>query len=266
MIDCSIPVLNQPESTQETLNTLKSLQSKEIRYIIVDNGSTPPVRDWLIGLSGDDIVIRNDKNVGLPKALNQAMAVSRADYVFHTHSDISMFEQAWDIRIEEALEDANKKQTVGVAGFYGAYGIGTTDIYRTPYVMQQLVRVSCTAGHKCRQNPAVHGHSQFHEVWKKVAVLDGFSLIVKNDGKLRFWDKSVHHIYDSQICLEAYDAGMQVICINCDVQHHGGRTDVGEDWATPFGKTKAEIHSEAHLPFYEMWRVGKRNISLPFRV
>ena len=263
-ISVSIPVLNQPESTQKTLDSLKSKQSKEIQYIIVDNGSTPPVRDWLIGLSGDDIVIRNEQNVGLPKALNQAMIVSDTDYTFFTHSDIEMFEQDWDLKIEQAIEDAGN---VGVAGFYGAYGIGSSDIYRTPYHFTQLVRVIPVAGDRCKQDPKIHGHAQFKELWKKVAVLDGFSLIVKNEAGFVF-DESFgpHHMYDSDIALQAYNKGMQVICINMDVIHYGGRTDVGEDWATPFGKTKQEVHREAHPPFYEKWGGGRQNICLPFRV
>lgn len=262
-LSVSIPVLNQPDSTQQTLNSLKRLQSRDIRYIIVDNGSIPPVRDWLIGLSGDDIVIRNENNVGLPKALNQSMLVSEDDYVFHTHSDISMFEQDWDLKTIKSIEEAGN---VGVAGFYGAYGIGTNDIYRAPYHFSQMVRVIPVAGLKCKQDPKIHGHSQFSDDWREVAVLDGFSLIVKNDGQLKFWNNSVHHMYDNDICLEAIDKGMKVICINMDIRHHGGRTDVGEDWASGFGKTKDQVHKDSHVPFYEKWRPGNRNISLPFRV
>jgi hypothetical protein len=51
-----------------------------------------------------------------------------------------------------------------------------------------------------------------------------------------------------------------------DVDHIGGQTDVGEDWATPMGTTKQQVHTDAHPVFYEKWRPGKKNITLPVRI
>lgn len=261
VIDICLPTLNQAKSTQATLESFKNTQAIEHRYIIVDNGSTPPVRDWLLGLTGDDIVIRNSENVGLPKAMNQARKVSDADFILYTHTDVLMYEQDWDTKITKILEGLG---SVGVAGAFGALGLGTGDLYQSPYRMQQLVRTRTLAGNKCRLNPLVHGQMQFHEEFQRCAVLDGFLLIVRNG--LTFWDQSVHHMYDNDICFESMDKGWQNIVINLDIDHLGGKTDVNEDWASPFGKSKAEIHAESHLPFYEKWRPGKRGIHLPYSV
>lgn len=245
-----LPVLNQKESTQKALDSLKNTQDNDNRYIIVDNGSDDFVRNWLQGLTTDDIVIRNDKNVGLPKALNQALKVNTDDYLFCTHTDIEMFERGWDTKVLEAIKQHGN---VGVAGFYGAKGIGTPDIYQTPYQMHQLVRIAPFAGLLCRQDPAIHHHRQFTDLYEECAVLDGFSLITHKD--LRFETSfGPHHMYDNDLCLQAIDQGKKNIVINMDIIHYGGRTDVGEDWASPFGKTKQEVHQEAHPPFYEKWR------------
>lgn len=261
MLTVVIPILNQRERSQITLDSLKSRQKNQNRYIIVDNGSEPKVRDWLIGLSGDDMVIRNSENVGLPKALNQARSIATTDYIFNTHSDLMMYEQDWDQIIEDCINEAGN---VGVAGFFGALGIGTSDLYKSPYQMQQLVRVNTLSGDRCKLNPAIHHQSQFNQRYAKCAVLDGFSLIARRE--LKFWDKSVHHQYDQNLCLESINNGFQNIVINMDVDHIGGQTDVGEDWASPFGKTKQQIHEESHIPFYEEWRPGKHNISLPYHI
>ncbi len=249
-----IPVLNQPESTQTTLEALKRLQKHDNRYIVIDNGSEPKVRDWLTGLNEGDMVIKNPKNKGLPKAINQGMFYNErhigADYVFNTHTDVEMFEQDWDEKTIQAIEGAGN---VGVAGYFGALGIGTGGIYVSPYHMSQLARTHPISGDRCKLDPKVHGQIVFGEPWRKCAVLDGFSLIVEKD--LRFETKfGPHHNYDNDICLQSIDAGKQNIVINMDVNHHGGKTDVGEDWATPFGKSKAQIHADAHPPFYEKWR------------
>lgn len=260
-LDICFPVLNQEESTQKALNSFKWNQDDKNRHIIVDNGSKRFVRDWLEGLEGEDMVIRNSENVGLPKAMNQALQISRADYTLFTHTDVEMFEPGWDVKIKRILTDLG---SVGVAGFFGARGIGAQHMYQVPYQMNQLARWGTLAGNRCRLDPNVHGHLQFADEFQRCAVLDGFCLIVKRG--LKFWDKSVHHNYDNDICLESIDAGWQNIVINMDVTHYGGRTDVNEDWASPFGKSKAEIHSESHVPLYEKWRPGNRNIALPYGI
>ncbi len=261
-LDICFPVLNQEESTQMALNSFKRTQDDQSnRYIIVDNGSKRFVREWLLGLSGDDFVIKNDNNVGLPKAMNQARKISTADYILFTHTDVEMFEQGWDAKIKKILTDLG---SVGVAGFFGAKGLGTHDIYKTEYYMQQLIRTRTIAGTRCRLDPRVHGHYQFDGEIESCAVLDGFALIVRKD--LLFWDKSPHHNYDNDICLESINKGFQNIVINMDVMHYGGRTDVNEDWASEFGKSKAEIHAQSHIPLYEKWKPGNNNICLPHSV
>ena len=266
MITVGIPVLNQFESAQRTIDSLKKHQKYKNNYILFDNGSNENVAKVLKLDFPSDLVIRTPENIGLPKALNLILEASKTDYVFFTHSDVEMFEQDWD---EKVIKSLNEAGNVGVAGFYGAMGIGTGDIYKTPYVMNQLVRTNPIAGNRCKQDPAIHGHSQFNQDWIKCAVLDGFSLIVKNDGVLKFEENfGPHHMYDNDICLQAYANHKQVICINMDVIHYGGRTDVNESWNKGFNKEKHEIHRDAHPPFYEKWRNGDNNggVRLPFRV
>jgi GT2 family glycosyltransferase len=263
-----VPVLNQKETTIAMLNYFRSRENRgDIDYIIIDNGSTEPAARWIMGhLPTNAKVIRNETNVGLPKALNQAMALNEAlihaDYVFCTHNDVMMYEQGWDQKLQDFL---NNTDNVGVAGFFGALGIGVPYIYQAPYEMNQLVRVATISGNRCKLNPAVHHQAHFYNEYSRCAVLDGFALITEKS--LRF-DESFgeHHMYDNDICLQAIDRGFDNYVINMDVDHLGGRTDVGEDWATGFGKTKQQVHSEAHPPFYEKWRPGNHRIALPFMI
>jgi hypothetical protein len=67
------------------------------------------------------------------------------------------------------------------------------------------------------------------------------------------------------------DKGYKNYVIAMDAQHLGGRTDVGEDWTKGTGKSKADIHQEAHPIMYNKWRPenvgeGKHNICLPVRI
>ena len=265
-----IPIMNQPQTSQKCLDLLNERTGTRPQIIIVDNGSQPPVRDWLVGLRDDDQVIRNDPNAGVTRALNQIWGVAKDfgnDYVINIHNDVYIYEDGWVDKIDTLLGQVGN---VGVAGFFGAYGIGTSDIYKTPYDFRQCARQLPISGVKCRVN---HGQLRMNPVflWNYVAVLDGFSLICNIEmlEKVGGFDEGrypLHHNYDNSLCLESINAGYKNIVIDMDVDHHGGMTDVGEDWASPFGKNKDQVHKEAHPPFYDHWKPGVNNICMPYKV
>jgi GT2 family glycosyltransferase len=274
----AVLVLNQPELTQQFLDLLRENEGEaRLPLLLVDNGSTPPVRDWLKGLRetsyGEDVVIRTPENIGVMPGLNLAWGYlkDKSDYIFFPHNDLMLYEKGWGdklVRILSNLPDC------GVAGFYGAKGLGVPGIYQTPYQMSQLVRGGNVSS--ChRMDAAVHGFRPVEGETEKVAVMDGFSLIVKTEllNKLGGFDRAYppHHNYDNDICLESLDKGYSNYVIAMDAQHLGGRTDVGEAWNKPFGKEKHEIHRDAHPVLYEKWspknvQSGLHRISLPVRI
>lgn len=270
--------MNQPELTQQFLNKLRDVEGEaKFPLIIIDNGSEPDVRSSLIGLREKDVVIRNHENKGVMPALNQAWQISKHDYDFivYLHNDVLIHEKGWDDKLVRILSQMNQPvhgddKGIGVAGFYGAKGIGTGDIYRSGYAQQQMIRIENVSG--CHRMDPVHGYRslRYGQETEEVAVMDGFSLIVnvKLLNELGGFDRSFppHHMYDNDICLESLDKGYRNIVIAMDAEHLGGRTDVGEDWASVFGKTKQEIHTEAHPIFYEKWKPGNHKIHLPVRV
>ncbi len=190
-----------------------------------------------------------------------------------------MFEKGWDTKLKRILEHENNRidmnlPKIGVATFYGAKGIGTQDIYHSPYRMQQMIRLENVSN--CNRMDKVHGYRNIKsgEV-EEIAVADGFSLIVSTDllADIDGFDRTFppHHMYDNDVCLESLDKGYRNIVISMDCQHLGGRTDVGEDWSKPFNKTKQQVHEEAHPIFYKKWspenvQNGKHKISMPVRV
>lgn len=278
-----VPVLNQQEVTQQFLDTMRANQTDDTPLVIVDNGSLLPVRDWLKGLTMGDIVIRNGENEGVVKSLNQIYGIAKnyADFIFYTHNDVMIHEKGWDTKIVRLLEAEEERSKVlgylpkvGVAGFYGAKGIGTLDIYHSEYRMQQMIRLGNVSNCN-RMNAAVHGFRPIQGEVEDVAVMDGFSLIVNVDllKKIDGFDRNYppHHMYDNDICLESLDKGYRNIVIPMDAEHLGGRTDVGEDWTKNMGMTKQEVHQAAHPVFYNKWSPvnvanGKHKISLPVRV
>lgn len=277
-------VLNQKQVTQEFLNSFKNNQDYDNQYIVVDNGSDDFVRNWLLGLTTDDLVIRNESNLGVIVALNQVFSVLKdtdVKYLMYVHNDVMMYEKGWDTKLKRILQHENNRidiadiKKVGVAGFWGAKGIGTHDIYHAPYVMQQMIRLENVSN--CNRMDPVHNYRNIRggADSEEIAVVDGFSVIVNMD-LLRLiggFDKTFppHHMYDNDICMESIDKGFRNLVVAMDAQHLGGRTDVGENWEKPFGKTKAEIHRDAHPVFYKKWAPdmvsnGRHKIHLPVRV
>lgn len=269
-----IPVLNQPEVTQKCLDLLRENEGEaKLPIVIVDNGSTPPVRDWLIGLREGDLVIRNEENVGVMPAQNQAWQVLKdiTDYIMYIHTDTLIHEKGWDDKLIRTLESL---PNCGVAGFYGAKGIGTHALYRSPYHISQLIRVENVSNCN-RMDASIHGFRPIRGEVEKVAVMDGFSLIVKTEllNKLGGFDRSTgpHHCYDNMICLDSLNQGYDNYVISMDAEHLGGRTDVGEDWNKPFNREKHQIHADSHIPLYNKWSPsnienGTNKICLPIRV
>lgn len=270
-----VPILNQQAVSQEFLDTLRASEGEaKLPLLIVDNGSNPPVRDWLKGLRDQDLVIRNEENVGVMPALNQAYDVAKrySDFIFYTHNDVMIYEKGWDEKLVRILSE---QQNIGVAGFYGAKGIGTPGIYQSPYQQSQMIRIENVSN--CHRMDPVHGYRPIRggQEVEEVAVMDGFSLIVNVEllNKLGGFDRRypIHHMYDNDICLESLDKGYRNIVIAMDALHYGGRTDVGEDWTKNIGMSKQEVHTAAHPVFYEKWHqahkeAGNHKIAMPVRV
>lgn len=293
----AIPVINHEIETVECLESFRKHADhwNDIQKLIIDNGSEIPVSEWYLGLD----VVRNERNIGVLPALQQAyrylsnryVAVTgrsyhpnsvhqfeSVDYIFFTHNDVTVYEHGWDSKIKEAIELAERSGPVGVAGFFGSKGIGTSDLYQKPYEMSQLVR--CDNVSSCWRMDKVHGHRPVEGLFEQVAVLDGFAMIVSTKflKEQEGFDMKTgpHHNYDQNVCLDSIDLGYQNIVIPMDAKHHGGVTDVSEAWNEPFSKTKEEIHQEAHYPyFYDKWspsgsverkKLGRLGITLPYKV
>ncbi len=176
-----------------------------------------------------------------------------ADILAFIHDDVIIHEQDWDVRVLREFEDP----TVGVVGFGGATGLGTPGIYQIPYRLQQLARIAYASN---VDDAEAHGR-RFDGV-RDVAVLDGFSLIVRREllDKAGGWptDKLIFHMYDAWLCLTAARLGYRIRLVGVKCKHLGGRTSTQapyNEWLLEkHGKTDNDVHREAHEWIYEEFR------------
>ena len=84
-ISIIIPYCNANEFTEECLRSIKK-HTKDYEIILIDNGSKD-----LLELSENEMsicLIRNEENLGFPKAVNQGLARAKGDYLCVLNNDI----------------------------------------------------------------------------------------------------------------------------------------------------------------------------------
>ena len=112
--DIIIPVWNQLDFTKKCIDSVFRNTNYAFRLIIVDNASDRPARDYLEQLERDKkgtvLLLRNDKNLGFVKAVNQGMKQSKASYVCLLNNDTEVTD-GW---LEEIVKVAEKKNDIGV--------------------------------------------------------------------------------------------------------------------------------------------------------
>ena len=181
----------------------------------MDNGSRPDVRGWFDSLKDkvDIKYIRNEKNLGPIRALNQGIAAARNDYICSIHNDVIIFEKDWMGKIISVLE---QDPNIGIAGL-----AGRKEIYKTGCVNEETLKHNL-------QNEDLNV-SMSEEV-AKVAVVDGLCLVMRRAmlEKVKGFDEAYGymHCYDLDISLQSIEAGFENAIVKIEAMHigNGGMT------------------------------------------
>ena len=112
--DIIIPVWNQLEATRDCIDSIIKNTSYPFRLIIIDNASDDATRRYLESLKqGSSLqadIIRNDKNLGFVKAVNQGMAASDANYICILNND-TLVTRLW---LTEMINVAESHKDIGI--------------------------------------------------------------------------------------------------------------------------------------------------------
>ena len=112
--DIIIPVWNERELTEKCVQSIKKNTILPHRIILVDNASVAETASYLKELSeknkGYVILIRNEENLGFPKAVNQGMSISGAPYLCVLNSDTEAY-KGW---LEEMILITEKDPAIGI--------------------------------------------------------------------------------------------------------------------------------------------------------
>ncbi|GMV50143.1 MAG: glycosyltransferase [Nitrospira sp.] len=122
--DCSIiiPVWNNAALTQQCLTALAQVtDGVTYEVVVVDNGSTDGIQDFLKTLGGDVQVICNQDNLGFAKACNQGARAARGEFLVFLNNDTVPL-QGW---LSALVEEARTHPEVAVVGSKLLYEDGT---------------------------------------------------------------------------------------------------------------------------------------------
>ena len=200
-----------------------------------------------------------------------ALEHTDADVIACLHDDVEIKDPHW---AEKVLRHFDRQPACGLAGFGGAIGLGSDDLYTSSYDPMHLARIGF------RSNMT---HAEDHGVrsllTERVACLDGFSQI----GRREFWAgheaphgeigalhyarpwtllESLgvsHHFYDGMLGCLAARTGWETWYLPIACHHFGGRTAVGDPGYQAWARTQVEggdhgFWDAAHKIGYEQFR------------
>ena len=205
---CDLVLLswNHLEETTPCLESLFRTTDVPSRLIIVDNGSEPPVREFLKTVKPDGSVreiqvIQNETNEGFPRGMNRGIAVSRAPYVCLLNNDL-LFTPGW---LAKMIQVADAHPDIGV-----------------------LNPVSSTFGNLPPRGVSLEAYAESLEakrgLYVEVGMCIGFCMLIKRQviERIGLLTEEVERIFfeDEDYCMSAQAAGFRCVVVQEAYVYH----------------------------------------------
>jgi GT2 family glycosyltransferase len=125
-IDILIPAINNSYFTCSLINSIKNHTKIPFKIIYIDNGSeVSEFNNVVTSLENiDHLIIRNDKNLGFVKAINQGLKLSQAKYICFQNNDTLVFNNCF----ERLIFHLNNNQDAGIVSPIASAGGGKQGI------------------------------------------------------------------------------------------------------------------------------------------
>lgn len=209
-------VWNQAGYTRLAVESiLRNAGSLQFELIVVDNGSGPDIRAYFDSIKDkvDVRYIRNEKNLGPIRAINQGIGASRYSYISVMHNDVVIMDDGWLGKIAAVMENDPK---IGIAGLAGRKEILNTGCVNETSLKHSLQNEDLNAPMK--------------EDVAQVAVIDGLCFVMRREmlQKVKGLDEEYGymHCYDLDISMQSIEAGFKNVVVKVDAMHlaNGGVT------------------------------------------
>ena len=208
-IVCDLVLLswNHLEETKPCLESLfQSTRLAPSRLIVVDNGSEPPVREFLKTIKpGGSVrevqVIQHETNEGFPRGMNRGIAASRAPYVCLLNNDL-LFTPGW---LAKMIQVADAHPDIGV-----------------------LNPVSSTFGNHPPRGISLEAYAESLEaqrgLYVEVGTCIGFCMLIKRQviERIGLLTEEVERIFfeDEDYCMRAQASGFRSVVVSGAYVYH----------------------------------------------
>jgi len=112
--DIIIPIWNERGLTERCIESIQGNTAIPCKIILIDNASDTETVSYLKELLEKNkdaiILIRNEENIGFPKAVNQGMAMCSAPYICILNNDTEVY-KGW---LEEMIKIAESDVAIGI--------------------------------------------------------------------------------------------------------------------------------------------------------
>ncbi len=217
LVSIIIPVFNQLHYTKLAIESIKKYTAIPYEIIVVDNGSTDGTFEYLSSMR-DVKVIRNPKNYGFPRAVNQGLSASGGEYVVILNNDV-IVTNGW---LERLLDHIRDDSSIGIIGPISNYASGVQVLNYAERFYTKDGKVDGEALQKFADELYIKNKGK-RAIFPRVA---GLCMLIKRDvlNKIGGFDErfSPGNFEDDDYCLRATLAGFKIAIAKDVFIHHFG--------------------------------------------
>ncbi len=123
MVDIIIPCHNAHKYSKYCVNSIIEHTYSEYKLIVIDNGSTDDTKDWSY------VTIRNDKNLGFAKSINQGIKAGDSEYICILNNDI-IVTPYWLTRMKSHIENKRADIISPCSNYVGNHQMVVLGVYK----------------------------------------------------------------------------------------------------------------------------------------
>lgn len=222
------PVVNGHELTTNLINNFHKTTSGDTKFVVVDNSSDTPYKrnEPLYDL------LSYDENKGYYYPLIDLYnEYPDAEYIGLIHNDMVLYEQGWDIRMQQAFADDPQLGLIGLCGSneidqLGGRGGGTMVFFRGGAVQVGNITIN---GQSQDAGARIHGV-------EPSLCLDSLFMMFRREviphlhNERDPWENvTLAHFYDRIWPIRTIEAGYRVATMGVECDHLGGMTTTGNE-------------------------------------
>jgi GT2 family glycosyltransferase/cytochrome c-type biogenesis protein CcmH/NrfG len=239
LVSIIIPVYNQLEYTKGCIKSIRKYTNIPYELIVIDNASTDGTYEYLNSQT-DIRLIRNEVNLGFPKAVNQGISIANGNYILIMNNDV-VVTRGW---LENLISHIDSDKHMGIVAPMSNYASGAQLLKGADKLYSNEDELQKFAEYIYRVNMG----RRF-----EIPHVTGLCMLIKREviDKIGGFDErfSPGNFEDDDFCLRAKLAGFKIAIAEDVFIHHFGSKSFTAEGVEKF----KEILERNRKLFIEKW-------------